>query len=192
MVSRFLKFSLFILAILSLFFSVSAQRNVSTFFYGGDAAGTRYSKLKQINRTNVQQLEIAWQYDEVDGSGDSQNQPVIANGILYGVTPKHKLFALDAASGKELWRFDSGLTARGPNRGVTFWSQGNEQRIFFAMQNFVYAIDPKTGKTISSFGTDGRIDLREGLGRDPGKVTIAMTTPGVVYKDVIDCWRKIV
>ena len=170
-------------------FFVEAQRlkkaDTENFLYGGNAAGTRYSKLKKINRSNVQSLEIAWQYDSADGSGDPQNQPVIANGVLYGVTPKHKLIALDAASGKELWKFDSGLAARGPNRGITFWSQGNEQRIFFAIQHFVYALDPKTGKAISSFGNDGRIDLREGLGRDPAKVTIAMTTPGVVYKDVL-------
>ncbi len=178
-----------LLQILQTTFSVNAQRTTkpatNTFLYGGDAAGTRYSKLKQINRTNVQQLEIAWQYDAAEGSGDSQNQPVIANGILYGVTPKHKVVALDAATGKELWKFDSGIAARGPNRGVSYWSEGNEQRVLFGIQNFVYALDAKTGKPIPSFGTDGRIDLREGLGRDPNKMTMALTTPGVVYKDLL-------
>ncbi len=175
--------------IFSNIFFVAAQRPQKTaienFLYGGDTAGTRYSKLKQINRTNVQNLEIAWTYDSADGSGDSQNQPVIAGGILYGVTPKHKAIAVDAATGKELWRFDAGLTARGPNRGITYWSQGNEHKIFFGIQNFVYALESKTGQPIQSFGSDGRIDLREGLERDPQKLTMALTTPGVIYKDLL-------
>ena len=196
MSTRILKFVLIFLAaivvLIAAWSNVSAviaqkksKADTENFLYGGDAAGTRYSKLKQINRTNVQQLEIAWQYDSADGTGDPQNQPVIVNGILYGVTPKHKLIALDAATGKELWKFDAGFPVRGPNRGVTFWSDKNEQRILFGVNHFVYAIDPKTGKAISSFGTDGRIDLREGLGRDPQKQTIALTTPGVVYKDLL-------
>ena len=189
MPTRFLKFTLFFLVIVatvfSLWNSVSAQRTSAPFLYGGDAAGTRYSKLKQINRANVQQLEIAWTYDAADGPGDSQNQPVVANGILYGVTPKHKVVALDAATGKELWKFDSGIASRGPNRGVSYWSEGNEQRILVGVQNFVYALEAKTGKPIPSFGTNGRIDLRAGLGRDPNKMTMAMTTPGVVYKDLL-------
>lgn len=186
---RLLKFSLVFLAAFALVASawktVTAQRASAPFLYGGDAAGTRYSRLKQINRANVQKLEIAWQYDSADGPGDPQNQPVIANGVLYGVTPKHKVVAIDAATGKKVWRFDSGLTARGPNRGVTYWSSGNEQRILVGIQHFIYALDAKTGKPIPSFGADGRIDLREGLGRDPQKIAIALTTPGVVYKDLL-------
>ena len=101
--------------------SVIAQRGgkASSFTYGGGEAGQRYSPLRQINRSNVQQLEIAWTYDGGDGAGDSQNQPVIVDGVLFGATAKHKIFALDAATGKELWRFDSGLGGRGPNRGVS-------------------------------------------------------------------------
>lgn len=186
---RLLKFSLVFLAAFALIASawntVTAQRSPAPFLYGGDAAGTRYSKLRQINRTNVQKLEIAWQYDSADGPGDSQNQPVIVNGVLYGVTPKHKAIALDAATGKELWRFDSGIAGRGPNRGVTYWARGNEQRILVGVQNFVYALDAKTGQPIPSFGADGRLDLREGLGRDPNKMTMALTTPGVIYKDLL-------
>ncbi len=107
---------------------VVAQRrnNASSFTYGGGEAGQRYSPLKQINRSNVQQLGIVWQFDGGDGAGDSQTQPVILDGVLYGVSAKHKIFALDAATGKELWRFDSGLTGRGPNRGVSVWSDSKE------------------------------------------------------------------
>lgn len=167
--------------------SVIAQRSgkASSFTYGGGEAGQRYSPLKQINRSNVGQLEIVWTYDGGDGAGDSQNQPVVVDGVLFGATAKHKIFALDAATGKELWRFDSGLGGRGPNRGVSVWSSGKEKRIFVAAQSFIYALDPATGKPIPGFGTNGRIDLREGLGREPSKLSIVQTTPGAIYKDLL-------
>lgn len=169
--------------------AVIAQRRTkpanATFLYGGGAAGTRYSSLKQINRANVQKLAVAWQFDLADGAGDSQNQPVIVDGVLYSVTAKHKVVALDATTGKELWRFDAGLTVRGPNRGVSIWGEGQDKRIFAAAQSFVYALDASTGKPIPSFGQAGRIDLREGLGREASKVSIALTTPGAIYKDLL-------
>ncbi len=163
----------------------SAQPANATFLYGGGLAGTRYSSLKQINRANVQKLAVAWTFDLADGAGDSQNQPVVMDGVLYAVTAKHKVVALEAATGKELWRFDSGLAGRGPNRGVSVWSNGKEKRIFAAAQSFVYALDAATGQPVQSFGQAGRIDLREGLGREPGKLSIALTTPGVVHKDLL-------
>ncbi len=151
--------------------------------YGG-AGQTRYSALKQINRTNVSQLKLAWSYDTADGPIASQTHPIVVNGVLYGVTPAHKTIALDAATGKLLWRFDSGIVGRGPNRGVTYWSNGTNARIFAAVQSFVYALDAKTGNPISTFGNNGRIDLRENLGRDPEKQSVVLTTPGIIYKDL--------
>ncbi|MFN0108234.1 MAG: c-type cytochrome [Blastocatellia bacterium] len=173
--------------------SVIAQqagaKKTATFLYGGGVEGQRYSPLKQINRSNVQQLEVAWTFDGGDGAGDSQTQPVIVDGVMYGVTAKHKIFAVEVATGKQLWRFDSGLAGRGPNRGVSIWlndkNDGKEKRVFAAVQSFVYALDAATGKPIPGFGADGRIDLREGLGRDPAKISIALTTPGVVFKDLL-------
>jgi quinoprotein glucose dehydrogenase len=168
-------------------FSVSAQRDLATttFFYGGDAAGARYSPLQQINRNNAHKLEVAWRYDTADGAGDTQTQPVIVDGVLYGITPTHKVFALDAATGKELWKFDSGLTGRGPNRGVAYWASGDDKRVFVAVQHFLYALNATTGKAIAGFGANGRVDLREGLGRNPSEVSVVLTTPGVVYKDLL-------
>ena len=165
--------------------SVAQQTVNSSFLYGGGASGQRYSPLKQINRANVNQLAIAWSFDTNDGTGDAQTQPVVSDGVLYGVTPKHKLFALDAATGKQLWRFDSGMTGRGPNRGVMVWQAGKEKRILFAAQSFLYALDAANGQPIASFGANGHIDLREGLGREAEKVSIALTTPGVIYRDLV-------
>ena len=153
--------------------------------YGGNAEDNRYSSLKEINTTNVSKLQVAWTYDTQDPAAASETQPIVVNGTLYGVTPTHKIIALDAATGKLKWRFDSGIVGRGPNRGVTYWASGSEQRIFAAVQSFIYALNAQTGAVIKSFGKDGRIDLRDGLGREPSTLSIVLTTPGIIYKDLL-------
>jgi quinoprotein glucose dehydrogenase len=140
--------------------------------YGGGPDGIRYSSLTQINRSNVSQLQVAWTYDSGEGAGGTQCQPLVAGGVLYAVTPNHHVVALDAATGKPIWLFDSGIVGRGPNRGVAYWTDGGERRIFAAVTHFVYALDGATGKPIPEFGKNGRIDLREGVGRDPAKQSI--------------------
>jgi quinoprotein glucose dehydrogenase len=153
--------------------------------YGGGPADNRYSTLKQINKSNVSQLRVAWQYDTDDGPGDPQTQPIMVDGRLFGVTPRHKIVALDAAGGKLLWKFDSGIEGRGPNRSVVHWAAGDDRRIFAAVQSFVYALDARTGKPVASFGAGGRIDLREGLGRNASSLSVVLTSPGIVYKDLL-------
>lgn len=165
--------------------SPSAEAGQEWPAYGGRADGIRYSPLAQINRDNVGKLEVAWTFDAGEGPGGTQTQPLVANGRLFIVTPRHNLVALDAATGQQLWKFESGVTGRGANRGVAYWSQGGEQRVFTSVQHWLYALDPATGKPIPGFGSGGRIDLREGLGRDPAKQSILLTTPGVVYKDLL-------
>ena len=152
--------------------------------YGGPGQ-TRYSSLKQITRQNVSRLRVAWTYDTADGPNASQSQPIVVNDVLYGLTPAHKVVALNAATGNLLWRYDSGIEGRGPNRGLVYWTDGEQQRIFTSVQSFIFALDAQTGKPITSFGNEGRIDLREGLGRDPAKQSIVLTSPGVIYKDLL-------
>jgi quinoprotein glucose dehydrogenase len=158
--------------------------------YGGGPLDNRYSPLRQINTNNVKKLQVAWTYDAQDGPGDTQNQPIMVDGTLFGVTPSHKIVALDAATGKLKWRFDSGIRGRGPNRAVVYWSAGsratdNDSRIFGSVQSFVYALNSRTGEVIRSFGVDGRIDLREDLGRDASKQSWVITSPGIIYKDLL-------
>ncbi len=153
--------------------------------YGGGPEDIRYSRLKQINRSNVSQLKVAWTYNTLDGPGTTETQPIFVHGVLYGVTPKHRTIALDGATGKLLWKFDSGILGRGANRGVAYWESGNDARIFAAVQSYVYALDAHTGQPIKTFGQDGHIDLREGLGRDPLKQSIVLTSPGIVYQDLL-------
>ena len=117
--------------------------------------------------------------------GGLQTSPLEVDGVLYGITPTQKIFAVDAATGKELWKFDSGIKAMQPDRGLAYWSNNGDKRILVGVMNFLYALDAKTGKPIPSFGTDGRVDLQENLGREPRSQSIALTSPGVVYKDLI-------
>ncbi|HTM24662.1 MAG TPA: pyrroloquinoline quinone-dependent dehydrogenase [Vicinamibacterales bacterium] len=156
----------------------------STWLYGGGPEQIRYSPLTQINRANVAQLQVAWTYDTGE-RGAMQTQPVVVDGVLYGYTPAHKTFAVNAATGAELWAFDSGIAGSGPNRGVMYWAGEDDRRVFAAVGDFIYALDARTGKPIETFGTAGRIDLREDLDRDPALQTVRLTTPGVIYKDLM-------
>ena len=159
-------------------------RSSNAWTYGGGPQQHRYSPLAQINRGNVKQLQTAWTYDTGE-PGAMQTQPVIVGDALYGYTPTHKAFAINAATGAHLWTFDPGVSSSGPNRGVMYWTDGAEQRVFAAADNFIYALDARTGKAIEGFGGNGRIDLREGLGRDPATQNVRLTTPGVVFKDLM-------
>ena len=132
----------------------------------GGVDNIRYSPLAQINKSNVTQLKVAWTYDSKDAfpNSEMQSHPVVVDGTLYVTTPSMKVAAVDAATGQERWTFDlapaGAPRARFRHRGVTV----HQDRVFATYRNFLYALDRATGKPIATFGTDGRIDLREGLG----------------------------
>jgi quinoprotein glucose dehydrogenase len=153
--------------------------------YGGTVENNHYSNLAQINRKNVKKLAVAWKFDTGE-EGGLQSSPIIIGGVLYGLTPSQMVFALDAASGKLLWKFDSGIRGTQPNRGLAYWTDGKDARLLVGVMNFLYALDAATGKSIATFGNQGRIDLRENLGREPTPAqSIYLTSPGIVYKDLV-------
>jgi len=153
--------------------------------YGGAPENNHYSSLAQINRSNVKRLTVAWSFDTKE-EGSLQTSPIIVAGVLYGIAPTQKVFALDAATGELLWKFDSGIRGTQPNRGLAYWANGNDKRILVGVVNFLYALDVTTGRPIPSFAKEGRIDLRENLGREPASAqSIALTSPPVVYKDLV-------
>src|SRR5688572_19645614 len=152
--------------------------------YGGGPDGIRHSPLAQITRANVKRLEVAWTYDTGEDGG-LQTNPIVVGRTLYTTTPHHRTVALDAATGAVRWSFDAGLKSRGPNRGVTYWTDGRAARIFTAVDRYVYALDAATGRPIASFGRAGRIDLHEGLGRPPALQSVRLTTPGTIYRDLL-------
>ena len=96
--------------------------------YGGTPENNHFSTLKQINRKNVKHLQVAWTFD-TEEAGGLQTSPIEVNGVLYGITPTQKIFAVDAATGKLLWKFDSGIKGTQPDRGLSYWSYGTESRI---------------------------------------------------------------
>jgi quinoprotein glucose dehydrogenase len=153
--------------------------------YGGAAENDHYSPLAQINRNNVKELRVAWTFDTGE-EGGLQTSPLILNGVLFGTTPSQKVFALNAATGELLWKFDSGIKGTQPNRGLAYWSHGKDRRVLVGVMNFLYALDPATGKPVATFGNNGRIDLRENLGRTPAAAqSIYLTSPATVYKDLV-------
>ena len=153
--------------------------------YGGAPENDHYSNLSQINRENVRQLAVAWSYDSGE-QGGLQTSPIIVAGVLYGITPTQQIFALNASTGKVLWKFDSKIRGTQPDRGLAYWTDGKNPRILVGIMNFVYALDVASGQPILSFGARGRIDLRENLGREPASAqSIFLTSPGIVYKDLL-------
>jgi quinoprotein glucose dehydrogenase len=151
---------------------------------GGQPQQDHYSSLSQINRNNVGKLAVAWKFD-TGQQGNLESNPIVIGHVLYTVTPVPGVIALDAATGKLLWKFDPGLGGRARARGVSYWTDGHESRIFVAFRYFLYAVDGKTGQLIPGFGESGRIDLRKGLREPFEQQSVALTSPGTVYKDLI-------
>ncbi len=162
--------------------------------HGGDPGHTQHSPLAAIHAGNVARLEGAWTYRTGDARPEGRSQiqcnPIVVDGVLYATSAGLRAFALDAATGRELWRFDpfaSGAEASGigVNRGVVFWSDGRERRILYSAGQTLFALDAATGRPVPGFRRDGRVDLGEGLGRDLAGAYVRATTPGVVYGELL-------
>jgi len=172
--------------------AIASAQSASWSAYNGNKNGDHYSPLHQINRANVDRLRPAWTWDTGE-KGGIQTNPLIAGRALYAFTPSLKVVALNAATGKLLWTFNPGLGANGsgdlgftqPSRGFAWWTDGKSSRLFAGILNFLYCLDPNTGQPIASFGDHGRVDLRKGLREPFDQQSIALTTPGIVYKDII-------
>lgn len=153
--------------------------------YLGGPERNHYSPLKQIDPSNVNQLKVAWEYHTAD-SGQIQCNPIIVNGMLYGMTATTEPFALDAASGKEIWRVRSeGTDQFSTSRGLSYWEKGEDKRILYTNGPWLYAVDALTGKSIASFGENGRTSLKAGLGKTAEEKMVISNTPGTIYEDLI-------
>ena len=156
--------------------------------YGGDAGGRHYSRLNDITAANVANIKVAWQFDA--GAGSLQTSPLVVGGKLFAMTTAQDVVALDAATGKVLWKHAVPDAAQQPVRGLTFWREGSQQRLLVGIGHWLIALDPVTGQRLKSFGNDGQVDMRAGSGparADPDARTLplAMTSPGVIWRDTI-------
>ena len=167
--------------------SLESESYVDWTVTGGDKANTKYSSLDQINKENVHNLEVVWEYRTGDNTDRStiQANPIVVNGVMYISSPSLKIIALDAKTGEEKWVFDTD----GPehqNRGVVYWEGESEDRIVFTRGSYLYALNAQSGKKISDFGDNGRVDLRKGLDREPwSELSVSSTSPGILHGDLL-------
>ncbi len=161
--------------------------------YLGDLGVTHYSVLDQINRQNVGQLRVEWTYQTGDKRDNNRSQiqcnPLVIDGVLYATSPAMKVIALNAATGEMIWTFDPFNGQEDPpaaiTRGVAYWQDGDDRRIFSTAEANLYALDAGTGQPVPGFGSNGVVDMRQGLDRDIGKLFYGSRTPGIVYKDLL-------
>jgi quinoprotein glucose dehydrogenase len=164
---------------------------------GGTNESIHYSSLNQIDTSNVNSLKVAWTYQSEKGDstqfGPMECNPIIVDDVLYGVSPKLKLFAIDAATGVQKWQFDPADSLSNVswhrksvnmNRGVAYWQEGDDKRIIYTVGSVAYAVNATSGKLIPSFGVNGGINLNKGLDRDENSVFVAPTSPVTIFKSL--------
>lgn len=160
--------------------------------YKADSKASSYSPLAQINATNVKQLENVWTFQTDDLEKDeepvaSQSNPIIIDGVMYANSAKQSVYAVNAQSGQKIWKFKA-LAEGEPSaasRGVTYWEDGNDKRILYSAGNSLIAINAQTGELINSFGENGKVNLNVGVRDDPEKISVTLTTPGSIFKNLI-------
>jgi quinoprotein glucose dehydrogenase len=152
--------------------------------YGGQPEGDHYSGLSQINRGNVGRLKEAWKFDSAE-EGGLETSPIVVGRTLFAYTASQKVIALEASTGKLLWKFDAGIHSSQPARGLAYWTDGKQDRVLAGIMHYLYALDAVTGKPITSFGEQGRIDLRKNLRGDYLSQSVVLTSPGIIYQDLI-------
>lgn len=184
------------LAILALAACTHRHANTDYSVYGGNKQNNRYSSLTQINKSNIAHLKLAWTYNSADTGvakheHEIQCQPIVIDGVLYGTSSTLKLFALDAATGRQRWQFDPFKNKRpriNQCRGITYWTdQNNDRRLFYAAGSDLWCIDANTGAPVTSFGDSGRISLYIGLdlNHPVDYLYVTATSPGMVYKELL-------
>ena len=152
---------------------------------GGQWSPDHYSRLKQINRENVHRLQVAWTYDTHQPGPGIETNPLVVDNVMYAYTATQQVIALDAVTGRLIWKFDSSILGEQPVRGISYWTDGKQAFVLAGIMNYLYELDATTGKPISAFGEDGRIDLRKDLRGDYRQQSIVLTSPGVIFHDLI-------
>ncbi len=175
-------------------------RQVEWPYYGADPGNSKYSPLTDIDAGNVGRLQVAWQWKhwetplEKYGTtpGFFENTPLMIDGVLYITTPYNSIAAVDAETGKDLWRFDGeaytlGQILSGSGwklRGTAVWRDGGKLRLFLNSRHRLFSLDAQTGKPVASFGDNGAVSLT-GLPRMSDIKHVTQSSPPVVYKNLV-------
>ena len=166
----------------------AGQNHTAWSDYAGGPDSSQYSALREIDRGNVSKLQVAWVFPTGDDNRYFFN-PVQAHGLVYVLAENDSIVALDAQTGKRVWVHPADPhTEIITDRGINYWESedGSERQLLFASNHCLQAIDARTGKSILSFGTNGRVDLKQGLDRDPSTLTLVQsTTPGRVFENLL-------
>jgi quinoprotein glucose dehydrogenase len=156
--------------------------------YAGSPDSSQYSSLTQINRGNVGQLKVAWTYP-IEDANHYAFSPVIVDGVIYVLARNNSIIALNASTGQEIWRHQPAPDTKIiTDRGIDYWESKDhsDRRLLFAANHMLEAIDARSGQSITTFGQNGFVDLKEGLGRDPKTISLVQsTTPGRVFEDLL-------
>jgi quinoprotein glucose dehydrogenase len=160
--------------------------------YGGDPGATRFSPLDRIKRSNVGRLKLAWTHRTGDHSEKPATTiectPVVADGLLYLTSPRLKVQALDAVTGEPKWSFDPNQGQRssrapGVQRGVTWFEDGKDKRIYVGVQNRLFCLYAKSGELVKTFGDGGIVDLSKNF--DTERTEYRLTSPAVIFEDTL-------
>ena len=178
-----------------------AARQVEWPYWAGDLAGSKYSALTDINAQNVSRLQVAWQWKHWETPlqefgttpGFNETTPLMIDGVLYVTTPYNSMAALDAETGRELWRFDGeayklGQILSGSGwklRGTAFWRDGNRLRVFLNSRHRMFSLEAEDGRPVRSFGNAGVVSLTDGLARISDVKHATQSSPPVVYRDLV-------
>ena len=154
---------------------------------GPDSA--QYSALKQIGRANVAQLQQVWFYPAGDNGFRYGFNPTVVDGLMYLVGAHNAITAVEASTGKKVWEYDLGASKLSvTHRGVAYWENKDrsDRRILFSSGDQLQALDARTGKPVQSFGDNGKVNLRIGLGRDPDTIRrVQSADPGRIFENLL-------
>jgi quinoprotein glucose dehydrogenase len=179
--------------VLILLSDCNGGKNANTWsVYKADAKSTSSSPLDQINKQNVKDLQVAWTFYPNDARKNSRPMnsecnPIVIDGIMYATSARHRLYAINSNTGKQVWSFDpfDGGEGGGVYRGVTYWEDGDDKRILYTAGDNLFAQNAVTGELIKTFGTNGKVSMNVGLRGDPAKISVIPTSPGIVYENLL-------
>jgi quinoprotein glucose dehydrogenase len=148
--------------------------------------------LDQINKGNVRDLQTAWTFYPRDARNNSRPlnsecNPIVVDGVMYATSARHRLYAINANTGDQLWSYDpfNGGEGGGVYRGVAYWEDGDDRRILYTAGDNLFAQNAGTGQLITSFGTNGKVSMNVGLRGDSSKISVRPTSPGIVFQDLL-------